>query len=165
MPYLIAVDPHLSVKKPAGVAIFVGKQTYLIHLYRWSLATLLEYTASPYLAIEDRHAVIEKPYVGVNPKQSIELAIICGKIAQVFSQQGFGVHWADSWGSKSAWTKQALGRGRKIPKREDAKRLSIMKAKGVWSGFGQAIDEHTADAANIGQWWLDNHIPRLEKMV
>lgn len=157
MSYLISIDPHQT--EPMGVAIFIGSPPKLVDLCRWTLPVLLNFSL-PRFAFPDRHAVIEKPYVGKNPAKSIDLAITCGRIKQVFCQQGFEVHWAYAWG-ENAWTIKAFGRSKKVPKREVAKRLSLAKAKHEWPKFKQLIDSHTADAACMGAWWLDNR--KLER--
>jgi hypothetical protein len=152
--FLISIDPHKT--EDSGIAIFEGERPKLTRIYRWPLPVLLNFSMPNY-AYPDWHAVIELPYAGKNLKHSIELATICGQIKQVFAQQEFEVHWAEAWGSKGAWTRQVLGRGKAVPKREAAKRLSLMKAKGLWPEFDLGIDEHTADAMNIGQGFLDNY--------
>jgi hypothetical protein len=122
-------------------------------------AELLKYAGAiiDLTADQDRHAVIEKPYVGRGKKTSIALSITTGQIKQALEMIGFRVHWALTYPEKrgdTTWLADMLMVGKTHPPRKQLKQLSIIRAKADYSWVKKPT-HHEADAINIGTWWLN----------
>lgn len=154
MSFMISLDPHV---KKSALAIFVNNKLHMITTVKTD--ALISHPGNELgfrplfkTVYRDRHLVIERPFVGKNPKGSITLAITVGKIMGAFIANGFEVHEAPAWGSQGSWISDMLSLRGKMPNRKQVAELSMRIAKAEYPGFD--IDEHSAAAICMGLWYL-----------
>jgi hypothetical protein len=154
MSYLLAIDPHVD---NAAVAFFeYGKLTECVTVNTSKLIGCPEMTLGFMVPLREfnveKNLVIERPWVGKNPKGSITLALTVGKIMGSFIRSGFEVHEAPAWGNDNSWISDMLSQGRRMPTGGQVAKLSIEITKAEYPNF--VIDQHLAAAVCMGLWWL-----------
>jgi hypothetical protein len=159
--FLISIDPHV---KKSSVAFFVcGKLENCITVDTQKLigapGMALSFTFPLELSDAEKHLIIERPWVGKNPKGSISLAITVGKIMGSLIRSGFEVYEAPAWGNDGSWISDMLSVGRRMPTRAQVAELSMQIAKSQYPSF--KIDEHSAAAICIGMWFLKKRKLRI----
>lgn len=147
--FLLAIDPHV---KQCAIAVFKDRKLFNIKTVNTN-----ELISIPEFEIhitpgKEFHLVIERPWIGKNPKGSITLAITVGKIMGSLIRSGFEVHEAPAWGVNGSWIADMLSTGNRIPTTLQVKKLSMQIAKAEYPDFD--IDEHAAAAILMGMWWI-----------
>jgi hypothetical protein len=154
MSFIVSTDPHV---KKSAIAVFMDSK--LSNITTVNTDQLISHPGNA-LGLEplsrsihqDRHLVIERPFVGKNPHGSITLAITVGKIMGSFIRSGFEIHEAPAWGVDNSWISDMLSLGQRMPTRKQVAKLSIKIAKTEYPDF--EIDEHSAAAILIGMWFM-----------
>jgi hypothetical protein len=151
--FLLAIDPHI---KKSNLAIFyydrlrkimtVDTKKFIKNPSSESGARIINRVS------EKRLLIIERPWVGKNPKGSISLAIIVGQIMGSLIRSGFESHEAPAWGNDGSWISDMLSLGRRMPTSAQVAKLSIQIAKNQYPEF--SIDKHSAAAICMGLWFL-----------
>lgn len=152
--FLLSIDPHV---KKSSIAFFIcGELEDIMTVDTQRLigapAIALSFAFPLELSCVEKHLIIERPWVGKNPRGSISLAITVGQIMGSLTRSGFKAHEAPSWGNDGSWISDMLSLGRKMPTRAQVAKLSIQIAKSQYPDFN--IDEHSAAAICIGMWFL-----------
>jgi hypothetical protein len=160
--FLLAIDPHVN---KSTLAIFIYEKLEVIKTVK--TCTLIGApgvaTGMPMLfsSNAEKTLVIERPWVGKNPKGSITLAITVGRIMGSLERSGFEVHEAPAWGNDGSWISDMLSLGRRMPTRAQVAALSMRIAKAEYPKMD--IDEHSAAAILMGMWWLRKQKMRNDK--
>lgn len=154
MSFIISVDPHA---KKSSVAFFIdGKLENIVTVDTQRLigvpSVALSFAFPLELSAAEKHLIIERPFVGKNPKGSISLAITVGKIMGSLIRSGFEVHEAPAWGNDGSWISDMLSVGRRMPTRVQVAKLSMQIAQSQYPNF--KFDQHSAAAILIGLWFL-----------
>ena len=153
--YLISIDPHLPSKQfpnDCTLAMSVSEGTKLTFVAMVGIKELFAGQVVTLTNDLDRHLVLEGQYAGGNREYGIKLARLCGRIEQYFISLGFQTHIAPVFGT-AGWQAQMLGWRGRVPGREQAKKLSLMRAKQEWPNI-EFENDHLSDAALMGLWWL-----------
>jgi hypothetical protein len=142
---ILGIDPHL---KFCEIAIFEENKLVNIINEKTDLFIYAPNLRKPEIA------VIETMHIGKNPKTALDLQFIAGKVAgSLIALFNTKIVQAPTFGHRS-WIRDMFGP--KI-KREDLKRLSLIKAKALWPNY-EFQSDHESDAALICQWYFDNKL-------
>lgn len=152
--FLVSIDPHV---KNCTLAVFDSNRAPLA-IKEVKTAELIfrphalhdDFYFHP--KKDDKFLVIERPWVGKNPKGSITLAITVGKIMGVLGYLGFQVEEAPAWGTNGSWIYDMLSCRNRMPTRAQVAKLSMQIVKAEYPEY--AMDEHGAAAVCMGLWFL-----------
>lgn len=130
----IAIDPH---KNHCAIVRFNGVKFDFCNTVDTEKDLLIHQNTA---GVERSILLLEYAWVGENKSQSIDRAVLIGRIYQAY-------HW-------EGWQRMILsmGNGYKVPSRKDTARMAVIRA--LADQPKQKWDEHTASAYCMGLWYF-----------